>query len=520
MKYRGIEKLMVVMVVAMSVIWAWASPWTAPVKAAVEASEKVIVRTGSHAVGEAAVRGGTALAAATARHEAAKTAARVTVGKAVEKATPGRILAVGGGTALVVGAHEVADGVQTMCESVGKAVEDNPEAAVSLGHEILSIPKTITILATMFVIAVLMWLLWPFISLVRNWIRLVSVRKARALAAVPVENYQKPDSENIGKSGFARISLVWIVAFLLLTALSIWSLAVDGSILRAVRIAFLSPEDKSRVEHRAKVVAELRKKYADDTDRIYRDFLAEVDATAQVEFGHVRSCIPDVVEKFGTLSRCATLVKTIILDKWKGENRTEESVKQDLEATYYNGLYAARDRMAECIQRLATNLGRSRRDFAARLKEELSSVELPGDDCYKELLTDCDERIEKSKYDLAVGQLVAGVSVAMEAICGRQTVKVASCLLGKAAARQAGTMAASAGAAVADGPLPVGDIIGVVATIGCTAWTGLDVYRATKILPAKLAETLTDATADCERQCRKDALQAGEKVFERFSLSK
>ena len=519
MKYRGVEKLMVVMVVAMSATWVWASPWTLPVKAAVESSEKVGAHVGPHVIGEAAVRGGTALAAATARHEAAKTATRVAAGKVVEKATPGRILAAGGGTALVVGAHEVADGVQTMGESVGKAVEDNPEAAVSLGHEILSIPKAIAILVTMFLMVVLMWLLWPFISLVRNWIRLVSVRKARALAAIPVENGPKPDSENIGKAGLARISLIWIIAFLLLTVLGIWSLAVDGSILRAVRIAFLSPEDRSRVEHRAKVVAELRKKYADDTDRIYREFLDEVDSTAQTEFGRVRADIPRVVEKFGTMSRCATLVKTIVLDKWKGGNRTEESVKQDLETTYYSGLYAARDRMAECILRLATNLGNSRRDFATRLKEELSSAELPGDNCYKELLIDCGERIEKSKHDLAVGQLVAGVSVAMEAVCVRQTVKVASRLLGKAAVRQAGTMAASAGAAVADGPLPIGDIIGAVATVGCTAWTAWDVYRATKILPAKLAETLMDATDDCERQCRKDVLQAGEKMFAQFSLA-
>ena len=530
MKYRNVEKMIVLMTVAMSAIVVSGSPWALPVKVAVEASEKataekVAARAGAHAAGEAAVRGGAALAAATARHEAAKAAARAATGKAVEKATPGKILATGVAAALVVGAHEMADGVQTMSECVGKAIEDNPDAAVDWWREMLSLPKAVITLAGVSAMVVLTWLLWPFVTLVRNWLRLAVARKTKARVAIPLENGSTPNMVNLGNSGFARISLVWIVAFLLLTVLGIWSLTVSskssgGGILRKVRIAFLSAENKSRVVHRDKVVAELRKKHSDEMNRIYKEFLSDVDFTLQTEFGRVRAGIPDVVKRYGTISRCAALVKTIVLDKWKGGNRTEESVRHDLETTYYVGLYAARDRVAECLQMLAANLESSRCDFAASLKAELASAELPGDGYYKELLVDCGERIEKRKHDLAVGQIVAGVSVAIEAICIRQTVKVASRLLGRAAARQVGTIIASTGAAVADGPLPIGDIIGAAATVGCTAWTCWDVYQATKILPAKLSETLMDVTTDCERQCRGDVLKAGEKLFAQFSLGK
>lgn len=69
-----------------------ASPLTPVVKAGVKATEKA----GAHAGGKAVVRGGAAFAAATARHETAKTATRTAAGKIAENVTPGRILAVGG----------------------------------------------------------------------------------------------------------------------------------------------------------------------------------------------------------------------------------------------------------------------------------------------------------------------------------------------------------------------------------------------------------------------------------------
>ena len=172
--------------------------------------------------------------------------------------------------------------------------------------------------------------------------------------------------------------------------------------------------------------------------------------------------------------------------------------------------------MAGCLQDLTSNLESARRAFAVQLKEELALGELPGDGEYRAMLVECGERIEKSKRDLAVGQIAAGVSVAFEAVCIRQTVAVVSSLLGKAAARQVGTMAAGVGAAAIDGPLPIGDIVGGIAVLGCTAWTGWDVYKATKVLPANLAKTLDSVTRDCERQCRDEVCKAGEKLVSSF----
>lgn len=513
-----IKKLAMTMMMISGAFATTASPLALPVKVT---AEKVGAHVGGRVAGEVAVRGGTALAAATAKHEAAKATARATAVKVVEKATPGKILAAGAGTALVVGTHEVTDGVQAMGTSVGKAVEDNPEAAVSLGREVLSLPKMAIGIVTAFVMAVFAWMLWPFLTLTRNWIQLVAARKARMLEAMSVTEDVRQDTGNLGAPGFARVRLVWITAFLLLSALGVWRLVVDGDrlcggTLRTARMMFQNEETMSRTAGRAKVVDGFRKEYEDEVVRIHREFLAKVDSTASAEFGHVRAGISDVVKQFGTMSRCAELVKTVALDKCRGGNRTEKSIRQDLEVSYYSGLYAARDSMAECLQDLASNLENAHRSFAGRLKEELALGELPGDGEYKAMLEECGERIEKSKHDLAVGQIAAGSSVIIEAICIRQTVSVVSSLLGKVAARQVGTMAVGATAAVADGPLPIMDILSGIAVLGSTAWTGWEVYQATEVLPAKLSETLMDVTEDCERQCRDEACKIGASLVAQF----
>jgi hypothetical protein len=226
----------------------------------------------------------------------------------------------------------------------------------------------------------------------------------------------------------------------------------------------------------------------------------------------VRRTIPSVAEQFGTFSRCKDLFETIVTDQLKDENETESSIKRDLEADYYKELYAARDKVFECLEAFVRNAESAKEVFKVELEDELGSVELPGDEDYKALLAECGERIEQKKEELKLGQIDAGIALALEAVCIRQTVAAVGRLLGKAAARQAGTMAAGAAGAVADGPLPVGDVIGGLAVVGCTAWSAADVYKAAKVLPAELRSALETATRDCERQTLTEAKQAGDAI--------
>ena len=185
----------------------------------------------------------------------------------------------------------------------------------------------------------------------------------------------------------------------------------------------------------------------------------------------------------------------------------------DLEISFYSGLCATRDNVAECLQKLSANLTSTRRLLDVQLEGELASSELLGDDAYKALLEECGERMEKSKWELTFGQIEAGIMVMIDAACIRQMVAFVSSILGKAAARQTGTIVASVGAAAAHGPCPVGDIVGGVAVIGCTAWTARDIYKATKVLPARLGYALENATRECEQVCWDEVTEVGEKIL-------
>lgn len=503
MKDMMITRLIAVATFVLTVFSVIASPLTPVVKAGVKATEKA----GAHVGGTAAVHGGAALAVATARHEATKAVAQKTAGKIVENATPGRILAMGGAAALVVGAHEMADGVQTVSESVGDAVRNNPEAARGIMSDLFALPKSMFAMILMVCIAFLAWFFWPLIVLARTWIRVVVSRRSCVIAngtsAPTVESDKLPSPQN-GSLGFTRIGVVWAVSGLVvLTFLGIW------------RFAKTSERHTLTSAYVDRMGEMLRTEYNGEVDRLYRDFLSEVDSAVSDGFGRTRASIPNIVEKFGSVSHCASLVKAMVSDRLFGGDRVDVIMQQDL-TPFYSKLYMARDNVLECVHRLAANLADANKSFALKLGKELETAETIGDDEYKRRLQQWAEDVDKGIVDLTSGQLVAGISVAVEAVCVRETVATVAKLLGGIAMRQAGTMAASAGAAAVDGPLPVGDIIGGVATVGCTLWSGWDIYQAAKVLPEKLAETLRSTTDDCERQCREEASRIGANLVTQF----
>lgn len=503
-----------------------ASPASLVFKGAAKGVEKVAEKGVVKGVAKGAAKGASKLALVTAEREAAKKAAGGTLKAMAKAATPKKILAVGASAAMVASAHELADGVQEATKSagksVGKAVEEHPEIAVPMVESFTAPMKCVALACALPMVGLVLWFLWPWMRLVRNASALAASRRAAAMRRAEVIDVTPVSTES---SGFTRVELLIMVsAFIGLTILGIWRMTSKGdkheAVSRAVRPAAPAVQtnaaQKERIAKRAAIVARLHAEYTDSLKRHYDSFLYEVDRIGGARFGAVRSGIPGVVGQFGTFGRCKDLFKTIVVDKLKGGNETGNSIRRDLEADFYRGLYTARDSVHECLQGFLRSADVAKDAFRISLEEELGEVELPGDDAYKAILAECENRIEQKKSNLKTAQIDAAISVAFEAVCIRQTVATVARILGKAAARQAGTMAAGAGAVVVDGPLPVGDIIGGVAVLGCTAWSAWDVYQATKVLPRELRATLESAVADCRRQTIDEVKMAGESVYRTY----
>ena len=499
-------------------------------KAVVKGGEKAAAELGLRIAGKNAVRGGAKLAAVTAERAVAKrTAGEVAEGVA-KHVTAKQILAAGGGAALVVAAHETADGVQQMGEGVKAAVVANPELAGGIAESVTAPVKWLIVMASAAALSFFVWILWPWISLVKNWSRCVASRRAAAMrgkasiTGCTVDVIDEPSSSPAStRSGFTRVELIIAVAgFLLLTVIGVWRIARSGnsdsntSPVRSdntTRQEVQAAHQEVQVAERAKKVARLQADYAAAIDRHYAAFVSEVDSVAAARFGNVRNGIPRVVDKFGTFSRCKDLLVTLVRDKMDNRSRTANSLKHDLEANFYRELYDAHDKVNACLVSFLKNAEAERLAFRHELEVELDSIELPGDEAFRNILTDGGERIEKCKRELAEGQIVAAISAIIEATCVRVTVSTIAKILGRAAARMAGSMAVGAGTAVADGPLPIGDIIGCGVVLGSTCWTAYDIWQATEVLPNELDKALRAVANDCETKTVSDYKNAGDEIY-------
>jgi hypothetical protein len=65
--------------------------------------------------------------------------------------------------------------------------------------------------------------------------------------------------------------------------------------------------------------------------------------------------------------------------------------------------------------------------------------------------------------------------------------------LSSAVKRAGSSLATGGAAAVVDGPLPIGDIIGAVLTVGGLSWAAYDIYVATKKMPNEMNAKIQEA---------------------------
>ena len=304
---------------------AFALPASLSTRAVIKGGEKVASKIGMQTAGKAAVRGGVKLAAVTAEREAAKRTAGGIAEGVVKHVTAKQLLAAGGGTAMVVAAHECADGVQQMGEGVKEAVKAKPELAERIAEIVTSPVKWLVGIATIGVMGFLAWFLWPWVSLVRNWSKLIAARRAATMrntapAACGAGDVidVTPSTPDAMRSGFTRLELIIVlVGLLLLLVVGVWRIAKlwipDGDTSPTRHRTTVSR--RALLAERGKKFTQLRADYVAALDGHYTTFLSDVESDASARFGEVRDAIPSVVSKFGTFSRCKDLLVTLVRDK-------------------------------------------------------------------------------------------------------------------------------------------------------------------------------------------------------------
>ena len=449
------------------------------------------------------------MAAVNVERAVARSASVRTIGDVVKNVTPKQILAVGAATAGVVGVHEVADGFQKMEEGVAETLKENPDAVGTVVSAIMAPVNWAMMGIAAIVLTVLIWLIRPWITLFHNWSKLHAAKRAAKMRqnghtdashseerntsdSAPVEGEVVEADYSMRSGKIERRTLLALGLFSALAAVSIIGLPFNGK--SSPSSSAERNAEKKKIERRERVMEELKSGYLSSVKRLHENFRKEAAGIAQSEFASVRASIPAVADKFGGFSRCKDLFKDMVIDKIKGDNRVAKSLNADLERDYYNSLYAARDKVVACLEDLVLNLDAVRKEYLFSMEKELALECLPGDEAYEKMMKECSVRIEEKKLELKSAQNVAAVTIAIEALLVRQTVAAVARLLGNALARQVAALGAGAGAAIVDGPLPVGDIIGGAIALGGLGFAVRDIYKATKVLPTELRKALTETT--------------------------
>ena len=197
-----------------------------------------------------------------------------------------------------------------------------------------------------------------------------------------------------------------------------------------------------------------------------------LDARAQPYFDEASRNVPSVVEQLTEIGASCRLCGLMVRDKLAGTHETQDYLSSVLKEP----IIVPCRKGAEVY-----GCGFSSAGFLDSLK----SV--------------------NADYAAIKGYALGGLAI--EAIFIRQTIASLNMTLGSVVARLSATFGSGTASAVADGPLPVGDIIAIVMAAGGTAWSGYDLWKAREQLPAELTALLLSVIRDCQDACRREVLK-------------
>lgn len=473
--------LMVAALVAGMMMCAEASVWSGIVKGYEKAfpktAEKAAVKVGGKVVGK------------TVSASAGRCAA-----SALRGVTPGKIMATG----VAVAAVKVGHGAQELQTSIGTAVENNPELAPDVAGKIAkpfaAISKTIAVVLTLLAL----WFVWPFVRCARAWLRLTCIRHAKRRSATS------------GADSSADRSIVAGVLFVLLIAAAAVGLSGCDRANAAEKGGDTATAGASVADDAA---------YRKDIEGAKMRFDECLMAGCQEDFAGVRAMIPAFVEKYGYYSHCCSLVKSLVWDRLNGKSATEQMVRRDVEGKFYESIVTARMRMVERVRTFARELEQIRVRCG---RPAIVCANMPVDDVAKfaELLELVSDNVEEVKGRLMEEQNGADFTLVIEAVMIRETVAAVATLLERIVAREVASVAAAGATSLADGPLPIGECVGVAIVVGTTAWSGWDLYKAAKALPRELSQTLERTVDACAAQSAAEATELAERLVKIYTEEK
>jgi len=220
-----------------------------------------------------------------------------------------------------------------------------------------------------------------------------------------------------------------------------------------------------------------------------RKTINDILAAARKEVSGKTDAATQPFRGFGNATSCAAMGAK---DKLCGGHELQDHIRRSLEPA--TGL------LTSTREKILVQIASARQNSMARVndyrKETLQFARDAGMSP-NELDTGLPAIGEMAKtLDHSVDQTIsAGIGVSLEVIFIRSTITILVSVLEPAIATAAGTAGAAGTACVADGPFPIGKIIGATIAVGGTAWTAKEIWQAIdeiNRLPGKIEGLLNE----------------------------
>lgn len=271
-----------------------------------------------------------------------------------------------------------------------------------------------------------------------------------------------------------------------------------------------SSEDVKKHQEIRKLEQEMKKLRADVEVR-HAKFRGDVDAivekyrkmlplsVAEAHFKTAKEGADFIASREGLcgFKVCAVLAYKMAYDKVKKTNRTEEAIAPVVASHIEKPIEMAVKAYSDWAARFQYELQMEEQAFSLDLalksqkfKADISALKAVDvtkiNESIGRLVSDIQEHAKESVFT-GVGTIVETMMIASSyAAIKQMAIEIATVVLSSVSTKLGTTAVAATGSAVADGPLPIGDIVGGAIAIGGLTWTAYDIYKVTKTMPDEM----------------------------------
>ncbi len=243
---------------------------------------------------------------------------------------------------------------------------------------------------------------------------------------------------------------------------------------------------------------------------------ADINTSFDLADEEIDPAIDELVSIKGSAILCYYLAK----DKFNGGCETEKRINSVLSTNIVQNILEANKKMENTLNRLNDTLAQN----TTEMRVKLASVSEPYFDpqnkkaqaAFKMFISDLNGMPESLKLT-ALNTLSPTIGLVLSGLLVKRTWRMITSVLGSIVSRFDISSGVALGSASADGPLPVGDIIGLVIEAGGTIWCVYDLYNAQVTLKNKVKYELKNGLAQYRNKMLQLSRNRAEEVLKEYS---